>query len=97
MIASGEKKEEYREIKPYWAKRLCDSYPGNIGGDFMAEHSVTAYLFKKFDAVIFRNGYAKDAPVMCFRVKEIRKRGGYCEWGASPNKQYFVIKLGERL
>lgn len=23
MIASGEKKEEYREIKPYWYKRLC--------------------------------------------------------------------------
>jgi hypothetical protein len=22
MIASGEKKEEYREIKPYWIKRL---------------------------------------------------------------------------
>lgn len=24
MIASGEKKEEYREIKPYWLKRLMD-------------------------------------------------------------------------
>ena len=24
MIASGEKKEEYREIKPYWTKRLAD-------------------------------------------------------------------------
>lgn len=24
MIASGEKKEEYREIKPYWTKRLID-------------------------------------------------------------------------
>ena len=22
MIASGEKKQEYREIKPYWTKRL---------------------------------------------------------------------------
>lgn len=24
MILSGEKKEEYREIKPYWDKRLID-------------------------------------------------------------------------
>jgi len=24
MIVSGEKKEEYREIKPYWIKRLID-------------------------------------------------------------------------
>ena len=23
MIASGEKQEEYREIKPYWDTRLC--------------------------------------------------------------------------
>lgn len=26
MIASGEKKEEYREIKPYWAKRFYQEY-----------------------------------------------------------------------
>lgn len=26
MIASGEKKEEYREIKPYWTKRLYKKY-----------------------------------------------------------------------
>lgn len=26
MIASGEKKEEYREIKPYWNKRLNKKY-----------------------------------------------------------------------
>jgi len=24
MIASGEKREEYREMKPYWHKRLCN-------------------------------------------------------------------------
>lgn len=28
MILSGEKKEEYREIKPYWIRRLMDdNYP----------------------------------------------------------------------
>lgn len=25
MIASGEKKEEYRQIKPYWERRLIDN------------------------------------------------------------------------
>ena len=25
MIASGEKREEYREVKPYWKKRLTAS------------------------------------------------------------------------
>lgn len=27
MIKSGEKKEEYREIKPYWTKRLTKNLP----------------------------------------------------------------------
>jgi hypothetical protein len=26
MIESGEKKEEYREIKPFWIRRLCGPY-----------------------------------------------------------------------
>ena len=26
MIASGEKREEYREMKPYWHKRLSKEY-----------------------------------------------------------------------
>lgn len=30
MIASGEKHEEYREIKPCWIKRLCDNPVFNI-------------------------------------------------------------------
>lgn len=30
MIASGEKKEEYREIKPYWIRRfLLPNFPNN--------------------------------------------------------------------
>ncbi len=31
LIASGEKKHEFRESKPYWDKRLTD---GNVGKDF---------------------------------------------------------------
>ena len=41
-ILDGTKSEEYREIKPYWSKRLTRTY----------------------DTVTFRNGYAKDSPVM---------------------------------
>lgn len=35
MIASGEKKEEYREIKGYWASRLLDysEYPKELPDD----------------------------------------------------------------
>jgi len=50
-ILRGEKLEEYREIKPYWEKRLL-----NPDGSF-----------KKFDEVHLRNGYAKDSRYMRFR------------------------------
>ena len=64
MIASGEKKEEYREIKPYWISRLAQAHNGNIGGDFMDKHKVIAYTFKTFTFAFVKNGYQKEAPFM---------------------------------
>ena len=43
LIESGIKKEEYREIKPYWIKRLC----------------TTDSNFKHYDKVKFSYGYTK--------------------------------------
>jgi len=44
MIFEGKKKEEYRELKNYWAVRLC--HKGEVVWDF-----------RLFDEVWFRNGY----------------------------------------
>lgn len=57
LIKSGEKKVEYREIKHYWTKRLFD---GN--GEI-----------KKYDFIIFRNGYSKDAPKMKVEFKGVKE------------------------
>lgn len=43
LIESGIKTEEYREIKPYWIKRLC----------------ITDSDFKHYDKVKFSYGYTK--------------------------------------
>lgn len=43
LIESGIKTEEYREIKPYWIKRLC----------------ITDSVFKHYDKVKFSYGYTK--------------------------------------
>ena len=88
MIASGEKKEEYREIKPYWANRLKNiiGQCGN-GGTFVPW----------FTDVTFYLGYAKNRPSMTFRIDSIIIGRGKPEWGAEPGKDYFVIKLGERI
>lgn len=95
MIASGEKKEEYREIKKHWVDRLCESHKGSIGGDLMDKHKVIAHTLKQWDAVIFKNGYSGGAPLVSLKILSVEIRTGKEEWGAEPGKEYFVIKLGE--
>lgn len=79
MIASGEKKEEYREIKPYWTKR------------FLGHHN----QLNPFFHVIARNGYRPDSPEIVWVHEGIEIGEGKPEWGAEPGKQYFVLKIGE--
>ena len=74
MILSGEKTEEYRDIKSYYNLRL-------IG--------------KEYDTVVFRNGYASNAPQFTIELKSITPSIGKPEWGAEANKKYFVLYLGK--
>ena len=97
MTLSGVKKEEYREIKPFWVNRLCNANIGAVGGDLMDRHKNVAYTFKQFDVTRFMNGMAKDAPVFTIEHKGIRIGEGNPEWGAEPGKQYFIIMHGEVL
>ncbi len=97
MTDSGEKPDEYREIKPYWLKRLCTAHRGSIGGDFMDEHKCIAYTFKKFDQVFARNGYKPTNKSWLRKCNGISIGEGKPEWGAEPGKKYFVISLGERI
>lgn len=90
MIASGKKKEEYREIKEYWISRLCWRKPDMIG-----ELSVLKNEFKQFDFVAFKNGYSKDAPEMIVEVRGIQMKEGNTDWGAEKGVMYFSIHLGE--
>lgn len=81
MIASGEKKEEYRELKPYWFKRL-------IWEEGQKEN---------YTAVRFANGghFHSTTPQILVELKEIKVGTGKKAWGANPGTEYFVIKLGE--
>ena len=84
MIKSGEKKEEYREIKPYWFTRFVN----NIGG--LYDENLVIHLAK--GRVIFQNGYQKNAPKIMCKV-DITTNYGKKEWGAEPNKLYYVLKI----
>ena len=87
MILSGEKKEEYREIKPYWDKRFEHSLY-----DITLENWINPIIKFAQGTVIFKNGYQRNAPkVKCFI--ELRQGYGKEEWGAKKGKLYYVLKI----
>lgn len=56
MIKSGEKKEEYREYKPYYALRFSKYFDA----------------FDTPKPIIFRNGYSKNSPkIKCFCILRV--------------------------
>lgn len=94
MIASGEKKEEYREIKEYWQSRLCNY-------DIVSRNNSASYRdyygYKYFDAVCFHNGYSKTAPTITLKFNGIEQGKAKPEWSDNWQGDVFVIKLGEIL
>lgn len=94
MILSGEKKEEYREIKPYYISRFKNMFN-------TAEHVPGSSFLEKLEngnryqlSVCFRNGYRKDSPsfiAMC----TLSAGTGRKEWGAEEGKRYFVLSVHE--
>ncbi len=79
MILSGEKKEEYREVKPYYDSR------------FKLKSRMPMFQ-KKLMTICFRNGYSiKNPTIKCNVI--VRKGYGKEEWGAIPKKEYYVLEI----
>ena len=75
MIKSGVKKEEYRELKPYYENRFDKLFKDDIRA-----------------VVTFRNGYSNDSPSIDCLVS-LRVGKGKPEWGAEPNKNYYILDI----
>ena len=90
-IKAGIKKEEYREIKPFWKKRLR-----NIA---LKTNLSTVYEgFQRYDRLVFTLGYPKADDTerrLVFKNPKIRIGQGKPEWGAECGKLYFVITWEE--
>lgn len=85
MIRSGEKREEYREIKPYWNRMFKPQGHIRIGLSWLPFSHVK---------VVFSNGYAKDRPQFAARITGMRFNSeGRPEWGAEAGKRYFVLEI----
>ena len=107
MIERGEKHEEYRDLRPYYANRLL--YWKNLGqkeywdGIFekMYAHptykprNLLCYGIRQYDAVRFHKGQG-GKQTMLFEFKGLTIGRGNPEWGA-PNEDVFIIKLGRRI
>lgn len=108
MILSGEKKEEYREIKPYWLVRFIN-WTGaakllkiNMCTSLKDENSAATWNFNNnycqnidYDLIIFKNGYSKTAPIIKVECLGVCIGQGLHKWGAEQDKRYFVLALGK--
>ncbi len=92
-IVSNEKKEEYREIKPYWIKRLTTNC--EVVYDVVAETYCGKVLYRPYTHVLFINGYGDDKPRIEKEIESIdidRPRKGWCP-DEFLGKEYFVIRF----
>lgn len=99
MILSGEKKEEYREIKPYYETRFQ-----NLFGVILLERNgkveeiireVPEEIRRdKEQEIVFRLGYSKESrKIKCRCTLSIGQ--GREEWGAVKGEKYFILQIKE--
>ncbi len=82
LILHRIKKEEYREIKPYYTKRFQNA--GLLDADGMTTN-------QEVD-IALRNGYSANDPMLHVRV--VMKRGyGVEEWGAESGVEYYCLEI----
>ena len=113
MIESGTKKEEYREIKPYWCNRLLFGhslgiklYEGHMF-DSVTETNIENPLCHSYKYLIPKYGtrgythvrfrYGYTKQTMLFELKGITIGKGKTEWGAPEDKEVFILKLGDKI
>lgn len=97
MILSGEKKEEYREIKPYYETRFANVlFPkSKIPMDNVLLNYVSRFPNCQEFKVIFRNGYSKiprhSLQSVCCQSERARRNG------ERKKEEYFILTVQEIL
>ena len=103
MTKAGIKTEDYREINSYWIKRLTSDFSWDVNKYPLKlnEHKEVlnkgSMKPKEFICNIMTLGYPSNdntERILKLEHKGIEIRTGNPEWGAEPNKLYFVIMHG---
>ncbi len=97
MIRSGEKEEEYREIKPYYKTRFYNAVKEVLDKETFAQAATALILYDNTVMldVVFRNGYSKSSPQIKCKCIFKGKGQGKQEWGAEPGKEYYILEILE--
>ena len=105
MTKAGIKTEDYREITPYWIKRLTSNFSFDINKyllklnenkDVINKGSMEAKSFTKNTMTLGCQKKIDTEKTISFKHKGIEIRTGNPDWSAEPDKLYFVILHGER-
>lgn len=91
MIMAGEKKEEYRQVKPYWTVRVVH-WLGHTDSEKELVLELLRERTQEARPVILQNGYGSSVPeveAMC----TVSIGPGREEWGAAPGKEYFRFHI----
>lgn len=93
MIVSGAKNEEYREIKPYWIKRLTANC--EVIYDVVQETQCGEVIYRPYTHVLFYAGYGKNRPCIEKEIESISI--GKPKMGLCPelwlHQAFFIIKF----
>lgn len=80
LVVQGKKKQEYRDITPYWRTRFENVFGRGLeNGD-------------KPQSIRIKNGYAADAPSAIITAT-IDVSTGQPKWGAEPGQLYYVLTI----
>lgn len=85
MQECGEKTEEYRELKPFWCKRIL-----GLNQPLASDYGCEGCNIFDYTHVRFRYGYTKRT--FTHKIDSITIGYGKPEWGAPNDKKVFIIK-----
>lgn len=106
MWQTDEKPEDYRDITPYWCKRLLTeetlnmlhlntSVPVLVRDLQRLYDKYGTQIFKEFDSLVLTLGYPKKGDksrIMTFGCPFLYLGQGHEEWGAVRGRTYFIIR-----
>lgn len=89
MIDRGEKREEYRDYKPYWKRRM-------VNWTSHQRESWDSIYNNKWLVIGFSRGYKKPDMFFLLLRHDVTEHATHLEWG-EPRTPHFVLVLGERV